>query len=225
MVPPGIAGLIAAFAAGTPALAALLGVAFVWYVAAALIRVAHARKLDAREECVMAHEGLVGAAHVLHACAAQLADIPGDSGKHIRVTIHRLVPLAGQKLDESKEIEQLIDYVSLGAGRGRRFNIAAGVCGTAIRRGRPCCARRRSKDDAAYLHELRSRWLFSPAEARAPNLDRRLFMAVPIRSFETVVGVVYLDSDLPDLFRDPKTAAHWIACCHAVTRYVQWRYQ
>ena len=69
-----------------------------------------------------------------------------------------------------------------------------------------------------------SQWSYTEREAKGLSRGRYSFMAVPIRSGQRVLGVVYFDSDERELFTGTEIVEVIVAACGGINRYVDWRY-
>jgi hypothetical protein len=220
--PPVVAALVGALNA--PAFRPWLLGGAVWLGLASLVKVLHANHQDQEARRIGDYDGLIGALEVLHATVAHECSI-SDAEAHakLRVTVHRVVP--GEKNKDPEWIEQIAPYVGDGQdGSGRRFSIRSGVTGLAIRGCQPYAGARENDDEVAYIRELQAQWSYSETEAKNLSRGRYSFMAVPIRSGQSVVGVVYLDSSERDLFSSTDVVDVIVAACGGINRYVERRY-
>ena len=197
----------------------IAGVGLVFYY-----KYLRAKERDSRAVQAKSPEGLSGCANVIcEMLKHHQAEEVQDDGT-FRVTIFRVVePAMGQP---ATELEQVIDYLGKqpAAGSGRVFPIFAGVIGRAARTGEPQLGKRTATTDEDYIAEIVSDWGYPEAMARAMTLDRRSFIAVPIKGADDkVIGIVYADSKLESAFE--ATQNEFIASCNGVASYIKERYK
>jgi putative methionine-R-sulfoxide reductase with GAF domain len=194
-----------------------------WLALAGSIKVWQAGALDRAAAEQSGHEGLTAALTVLHAATGHVCGIPPEElDERLRATVHRVVP----PVDRPEFIEQLIPYVGgNGGGENRRFSVRSGITGKCVREKIAFIAALEG-DEAARRRELREDWGYTDHDLKSLSMDRLSSMAVPILSADRqhAVGVVYLDSDQPDLFSAEDVQSSIIKTCGAVIAYVNERY-
>jgi hypothetical protein len=198
--------------------------AAVWLLFSTVWKILHARTQDAQAAQKNDHEGLRGALCVLQAAAGRACGLdPTESSDTLRVTFHRVVP----PLETAEQIEQIVDYVGGGGGgAGRTFSVRSGITGRCIRTKEPWTMHRESKDVMDYRRVLATEWGYTAADAAAVAADRYSLMAVPVldSAGQHALGVIYLDSEKPDLFVDTGVQTAIIEACAGVARFVGERY-
>lgn len=201
--------------------------AAVWLALSMILKIVQAIGQDNKEAPEVQHDGLQGAMVVVHAATSHACGLTIDDGlSKIRVTFHRVVfPDDGA---DPTEYEQLLEYVGRGGGgRDRRFSVALGITGKAIRaEGDAIYAKRKNTDVVAYEKELVNDWGYSAGEAKKLKRDPMAWLAVPVRDSDTdkTIGIVYLDSTDAGVFDTPGCQEGILTACLGVTRYVGKRY-
>lgn len=226
--PPLLGGAIGAYkfvADGSYWLGGVAAVGALWLAIALLLKVRNAAAQDADSQAKKDHEGLRGAMHVLHATTGQICGIdPSKVHDQLRVTFHRVVDPA----NDPQELEQIVGYVGgKGGGEWRRFSIRAGVTGQCIRTKSPSAMHRPPSQDAmVYRRELARDWGFLEKDLQNVDLERQSFLSVPVMKPDTghVLGVIYFDAKLNDMFTDEEVLGHIVQACGGVARYVNERY-
>lgn len=195
-----------------------------WLLAGSIIKIISAHRQDKKDDDLRSHDGLMAAMHVVHEMAARAGNLSAaDKSKCLRATFHRVLPPLG----ESDHIEQIIDYVGGDAnGVGRTFPIRSGITGAAIREDEVYVMERESESFDDYKRELIRDWHYTEKDARNATSDRYSAMAVPVKSKDgqTVLGVVYLDSNQKDFFSPQPVTDAVINGCAGITQYIGERY-
>jgi hypothetical protein len=227
-IPPCAVAVIGAFnlyeKAETRYLSYWAAAAAVWLLFSTIWKILHAQTQDSQSAQKADHEGLRGALYVLQAAAGSACGLdPTQPGGTLRITFHRVVP----PLETAEQIEQIVDYVGgAGGGVGRKFSVRSGVTGRCIRTKDPCTMHRESKDVMEYRKVLATEWGYTAADAAAVVDDRYSLMAVPVLDAggQHALGVIYLDSEKPDLFVDTGVQTAIIEACAGVAQFVGERY-
>lgn len=117
-----------------------------------------------------------------------------------------------------------------GGSAGRRFSLKSGIVGRVVREALAgnkdgLAVQRQNDDYDAFISDLRNVWGYTDKEARALTHDRQAWMAIPMFDAHTeVIGVVYLDSNLKDVFtKEAQTLI--IYACYGITQYIEERYK
>ena len=196
----------------------LVGIGIYFY-----LKFLRAKDRDAALQLMRSPEGLSGCAHVIYEGLKSLLGVAANDGT-LRVTIYRVVE--DEATGQAIALEQAIDYVGTPgpSGMGRRFPIEAGIIGRAARTGDPCTAYRNSVSDDEFVDEIVREWGYTPEMARKMTLDRRSFMAAPITNQkDQVLGVVYADSNLEEVFEEVQN--HFLASTGGVSTYIEERFK
>ncbi len=227
-VPPLVTAAVAALKldgedGSRPLVMALWG-SVAWLALVMVMRIWLARGKDAEAEPQRVHDGLRAATLTLHAAVAQICDLsPDESRLALRVTFHRVVP----PLSPMREIEQIVPYAGgRGDGAGRRFPVNVGITGLALRNREPYLMSSHAADEAAFRQEL-VRWCGytdKQAEERQPGRVSALAVPVHDRGGQHPLGVIYLDSNVAQIFDDDATYQAILAACQGVVDYVSERY-
>lgn len=183
-------------------------------------RFKRAKQKDLAEAQLKSPEGLRGSVYVLYALAKKYLNIEEDDGT-VRVTLYGVTE---PRRDEVEELEQVIAYVGSSRSKiGRRYPVTVGLIGLAVRTGEPQIGQRTADNDDDYRKELIHQWGFTKEMAAEITIDRRSFIAIPIKGeADEVIGVVYADSNLNgafDLFIE-----ELIAATYGVAAYIRERY-
>jgi hypothetical protein len=223
-VPPILAAAVTAYNLWGNPIAWLAAGGAAWLTLGCFLEWLAARAHDREESVAHGHEGLTAALMVLQTVAGQACGIaPADLDDHLRVTFHRVV----EPIDNPEEIEQLVDYVGGShSGAGRKFDVHCGITGRAIRDKSLYTANARA-DAAEWNRELVSNWGYTDANVRKLTMDRNSLIAVPVLSSRGrhAIGVVYLDSDLRNLFDAPGVEEMILRACAGIANYVNRRYE
>lgn len=225
VVPPvtvaAVTGLLTLREPGGARFGWVLVAAALWLAISSAVRVLHARSRDAERADRADHVGLNGALHVLYGVVRHAAGLGDGADDHLRATIHRVVPPSSPGR-RPEEMEQLLPYLCRsGGGDGRIFSIRSGIIGRAARERLILTASRRSDDHETMVAELVREWSYPEEEARTLRADRRAWMAVPLvrPGDHRVVAVVYLDSDLGDVFT-PRVQEVVSAACGGIAHFL-----
>ncbi|MGB2987767.1 MAG: hypothetical protein WBE26_18015 [Phycisphaerae bacterium] len=203
-----------------------LVIALVWLLAAAIVKVARARRRDKRRIRMESPADLRGCTQVLYYAIKQACDLSDDEQDALRITIHRIIKPENRD-EDPEQLEQVIPYVGgKGGGEGRTFSIQTGIIGRVARSHTPFAATRENDDHEAYIAELVKTWGYHEQDARKLSTVPRSWMAIPINgdNEQDTIGVVYLDSNQRDLFSDDKLQELVIRSCFGIAEYVRARY-
>jgi hypothetical protein len=201
-------------------------VAILWIATASLVKVRIAHTEDKERQQQHSPEGLAGCLHVLYRYLQAASGFTESEREKLRMTIHRVVE-AEKEAAEPEWLEQVVPYVGGPGGKpGRRFRIASGIIGLAVRDKQPVEASRESDDYAAFLRELIQKWGYTRAEAQGIQEDRQSWMAVPIfDKNQEVLGTVFLDSNQRNFFAGEEKQMLIIRACSGVANYIEERYR
>lgn len=202
-------------------------VALIWLAVGLVLKVLQSTKQDQNEGVGTSHDGIQGALYVVHAAACHACGLQLDAGlQRIRVTFHRVI--FKEDGTDPTEYEQIFDYVGRkGGGIGRKFSVAIGISGKAIRSGGDAIkAKRKSTDVDQYEQELINDWGYTAKAAKQVSRDPMTWLAVPVRDSDTdkTIGIVYLDSIDASAFDADLGVAAILTACLGVTKYVGVRY-
>lgn len=224
--PPVGAGVATAFTLSVPSgtwFNVILGCS-AWLGAASFLKVWQAWGEDKQEIQANEHSGVAACLHVLHATVLRTAMMESPNRDaadfDLRATFHRVV----EPLNDPTQLEQLVDYVgSGGGGRGRLLNVQSGITGQAVRENAVFVMDREAANEAEYRQELVSEWHFRRSEADKLRADRFSAIAIPVtsqRDTDLVLGVVYIDSKMQNLFNGARMQECAVTCCQGISRFI-----
>lgn len=229
-VPPIIGAVVGIFARpqGTDVLLWLLVLGAAWLTVGSVLKILKAHDEDQKTLHDQSHTGITACLHVLHAIIEDQGKIEFNKADatafDLRVTFHRVI----EPLDDSKELEQLVDYVGGdGGGEGRRMNIRCGITGQAVRVNDVFVMDRDVEDVDSYRQILVSEWHYTRSEASKLKADRFSAIAVPITSEtdkDLVLGVVYMDTKMQNFFNRARLQECAVNSCAGMSRYIGERY-
>lgn len=194
----------------------------IWLLIGLIIKVALARRDDAKDEPEVVHEGVFSSISTLHAVVTNQCVALGFSDD-IRATFHRVIP----PLSHPTQIEQIVPYVgSRDGGMGRKFSINTGITGQAIRSETPITMSSISDNEASHRTELINGWGYTEAQARSLTPGRYSAVAIPVLNStgQHVLGVIYLDSSSQNVFDSKEVQQLLMVACNAVSHFVTQRY-
>jgi hypothetical protein len=193
-----------------------------WLACAGLLRVALARRQDAKEGPDVTHEGLYAATAALHAAVLHQVGQARGEIPDLRATFHRIVP----PLDQPTQIEQIIPYVGATGGLGRRFSLNTGITGQAVRKREPYVMSSEAESEADHRAELVSDWGYTEAQVAQITPGRYSAAAVPVldKSGQHVLGVIYLDSSAKGIFDPAEATDLLLSVSDAIGEFVTRRY-
>lgn len=198
-----------------------------WLALGLVLKILQASKQDKKESAGTSHDGIHGALYVVHAAASHACGLQMDAGlEKIRVTFHRVI--FKDDGSDPTEYEQIFDYVGRkGGGVDRKFSVAIGISGKAIRSGGDAIkAKRKNANVSQYEQELIDDWGYTAQAAKQVSREPMTWLAVPVRDSDTdkTIGIVYLDSTDPSAFDADVGVGAILTACLGVTKYVGVRY-
>lgn len=224
-VPPVIVLVLAAYEdTSSGKFCVLLGIA-AWLAIPGAIKLLRASQRDREATGKQKLHELFGCLWVLHRVVSKHLDADGDDGT-LRITLHKVVYAPGPE-GKQKQLQQVVPYIGgFGKEPGRTWPVETGIIGLCARTGEPLRASLKSDNRKAFIEEMKTDWSYTDDGARELTPDRRAWFAVPIKDVggHRVLGVVYLDSDVPDAFEDPRFRGFVYGGCRGIGEFVCERY-
>jgi GAF domain-containing protein len=144
-----------------------------------------------------------------------LVSLVQPAGGNVRCTYH--VPV--KKLWwPVRQLRQAFDYAPAGRGGKRRFPVEKGIIGRAFTEKAEKVENFANDDE--YRDKMVKVYNYSVDELAKRSADRRSYLCIPILDeTHTVLGLLYLDSDVPGTFSlDKKDLAYTLA--HAAVEHL-----
>lgn len=125
-----------------------------------------------------------------------------------------------KSIGKYKDLVQATPYVG-GEGNepGRTIGHGKGIIGLCMEK-KDVVWQPRRMDYPTYVDELMDWWKFNHKEAIEIAHDRNCWLAIPIFLRESIIGVVYLDSAMPDVF-DEEFRELALSCAGGIGRIIE----